>query len=40
MIDIHGDPFGRILVAQAQIEASRSLTADAAISRYDVETIW
>lgn len=37
---IHGDPFDRILVAQAQIEAMPILTADPAIGRYDVETIW
>jgi PIN domain nuclease of toxin-antitoxin system len=37
---IHGDPFDRMLVAQAQIEALPILTADPAISRYDVETIW
>jgi PIN domain nuclease of toxin-antitoxin system len=37
---IHGDPFDRILVAQAQIEGIPIVTADPAISRYDVETIW
>jgi PIN domain nuclease of toxin-antitoxin system len=37
---IHGDPFDRILVAQAQVEGLPILTADPAISRYDVETIW
>ena len=37
---IHGDPFDRMLVAQAQIEGLPILTADPAISRYDVETIW
>ncbi len=37
---IHGDPFDRILVAQAQVEGIPILTADPAISRYDVETIW
>jgi PIN domain nuclease of toxin-antitoxin system len=37
---IHGDPFDRLLVAQAQIESLPILTADPAISRYDVETIW
>ena len=37
---IHGDPFDRMLVAQAQIEGLAILTADPAISRYDVETIW
>ena len=37
---IHGDPFDRMLVAQAQVEGIPILTADPAISRYDVETIW
>ena len=37
---LSGDPFDRMLVAQAQIEGLPILTADPAISRYDVETIW
>ena len=37
---LNGDPFDRMLVAQAQIEGIPILTADPAISRYDVETIW
>lgn len=37
---IHGDPFDRMLVAQAQIEGLPILTADPVIGRYDVETIW
>jgi PIN domain nuclease of toxin-antitoxin system len=37
---IHRDPFDRILVAQAQVESLPILTADPAIARYDVETIW
>jgi PIN domain nuclease of toxin-antitoxin system len=37
---IHRDPFDRMLVAQAQVESLPILTADPAISRYDVETIW
>ncbi len=37
---IHRDPFDRMLVAQAQLEGLPILTADPAISRYDVETIW
>lgn len=36
----HGGPFDRMLAAQAQIEGLPILTADPAISRYDVETIW
>lgn len=35
----HRDPFDRLLVAQAQIEDMPLVTADPAISRYDVETI-
>jgi PIN domain nuclease of toxin-antitoxin system len=37
---IHSDPFDRMLIAQAQIEGIPIITADAAINRYDVETIW
>jgi PIN domain nuclease of toxin-antitoxin system len=37
---IHGDPFDRMLVAQAQVERMPILTADPVIARYDVETIW
>ena len=37
---LHGDPFDRMLVAQGQVEAVPILSADPAISRYDVETIW
>ena len=37
---IHRDPLDRLLIAQAQIEGIAILTADPAISRYDVETIW
>ena len=37
---IHGDPWDRILVAQAQIEGIPIVTGDPAIGQYDVETIW
>jgi PIN domain nuclease of toxin-antitoxin system len=37
---IHTDPFDRVLVAQAQLESVPIVTTDAAITRYDVETIW
>ena len=37
---IHGDPWDRLLVAQAQVEGVPILTADPAIARYEVETIW
>lgn len=37
---IHRDPFDRMLVAQSQLEDLPIITTDAAITRYDVETIW
>ena len=37
---IHADPFDRVLIAQAQLEDMPMVTTDAAITRYDVETIW
>lgn len=37
---LHGDPFDRMLIAQAQLESIPILTTDSAITRYDVETIW
>jgi PIN domain nuclease of toxin-antitoxin system len=37
---IHHDPFDRMLIAQAQVEGIPLITADPAVSRYDVETIW
>ena len=37
---IHRDPFDRLLVAQAQVEAIPIITADPAIAQYDVEVIW
>lgn len=37
---IHRDPWDRLLVAQAQIEAMPIVTADPAIGRYDVDVIW
>lgn len=35
----HGDPFDRMLVAQARAEGLTLLTADPAIARYDVEFV-
>jgi len=35
----HGDPFDRLLIAQAQMEDIPILTADGGISLYDVEVI-
>jgi len=37
---IHGDPFDRLLVAQAQVEGLPILTSHPQIRRYDVEVIW
>lgn len=37
---IHRDPWDRILIAQGQLEDLPILTADPAIGRYDVETLW
>ncbi len=36
----HRDPFDRLLVAQAQTLDIPIVTADAAFSRYSVETVW
>lgn len=36
----HGDPFDRLLIAQAQIEKMTVLTADAAFTQYAVDVIW
>ena len=37
---IHGDPWDRLLVAQARLAEIPLLTADERIREYDVETIW
>ena len=36
----HGDPFDRLLVAQAQVEKLTIVTADEQIRRYDVEALF
>lgn len=36
---IHGDPFDRLLIAQARIEGMTLATADATIPRYDVPIV-
>lgn len=36
----HGDPFDRLLVAQATVEDVPIVTADSTLGRYDVEVIW
>jgi PIN domain nuclease of toxin-antitoxin system len=35
----HGDPFDRLIIAQAQIEGVPLVTADKQIARYDVEVL-
>ncbi len=37
---IHGDPFDRLLIAQAQVENMVLVTADLTIRSYTVATIW
>jgi PIN domain nuclease of toxin-antitoxin system len=37
---IHGDPFDRLLVAQALHEGLSIVTRDVNIAEYEVETIW
>lgn len=36
----HGDPFDRLLIAQAQLERLPIVTADAAFQDYDVAVVW
>jgi PIN domain nuclease of toxin-antitoxin system len=36
----HGDPFDRLLIAQAQVERLPILSSDSAFAAYDVEVIW
>ena len=36
----HGDPFDRMLVAQAQLEACALVTHDRLLAPYEVTTIW
>lgn len=38
--DHHGDPFDRLLIAQAQLERSTVVTADRAFAAYDLPVIW
>ena len=37
---IHGDPFDRLLVAQAKVERARVVSVDAVFDRYGVERVW
>jgi PIN domain nuclease of toxin-antitoxin system len=36
----HGDPFDRMLVAQAQLEGCTLVTHDQMLAPYDVSTLW
>ena len=36
----HGDPFDRMLAAQARIEGVRLITADPVFRAFDIETVW
>ena len=36
----HGDPFDRLLIAQARAEGMVILTADQTLRRYDVQIVW
>lgn len=36
----HGDPFDRLLIAQAQVENLPIVTADDQFLRYEIEVIW
>jgi PIN domain nuclease of toxin-antitoxin system len=36
----HNDPFDRLLIAQAQTEAMVLMTADRAIGKYPVNSLW
>ncbi len=37
---LHGDPFDRMLIAQALVEELTLMTADAKIQQYTVPTLW
>jgi len=37
---LHRDPFDRLIVAQAKAERLTIVSADALISRYDIDIIW
>jgi PIN domain nuclease of toxin-antitoxin system len=36
----HADPFDRLLIAQAQLESLRILTADSQFEAYEVDLLW
>lgn len=37
---LHGDPFDRLLVAQAQVERLTIVSADASLAEYEVPVLW
>ena len=37
---IHGDPWDRLLIAQAQLESLPLVTADPVIGQYEVDVVW
>ena len=37
---LHGDPFDRLIVAQAQIEGVHLVTVDSMLRQYPVPTLW
>ena len=37
---LHGDPFDRLVIAQAQFESLPIVTADSAFREYQVEVVW
>ena len=37
---VHGDPFDRLLVAQAKVEDIPLVTADPVLRKYGIEVIW
>jgi PIN domain nuclease of toxin-antitoxin system len=36
----HRDPFDRLLIAQAQADGMRLMTADSQLERYEVAILW
>jgi PIN domain nuclease of toxin-antitoxin system len=36
----HPDPFDRLLIAQADVDGLTLVSADAAMRRYDIDTLW
>ena len=36
----HGDPFDRLLIAQAQVERLPILSSDSAFADYDIQVLW